>query len=326
MKRAIMQGLRRAASVGVCAAWLLGGCGGDPEELVRDDAGAGAGAPVSEASVPPGQGGTSADASVTGTTGDGGTTPPKADASAPSGSMDSGVVPSTPDATTGGVDSGDSADAGVAAGDGAVAQADAGPRWAMRDDPGKGDGKDVITIGDSWMDYFLSGGGIEAALDKEGTRYRHYGLSATTLLSGQIPRQYDSAKRANPVIKTVIMTGGGNDIMFDGGSCSTKEACEMKLAEISAALNTLWSKMSADGVKDVIYIQYSEDAGATPKENRGQGKPIPICLTGPIICHTLATTDLVMGQLLDGIHPTSAANTRIAKAVLMMMEERKIRR
>ena len=101
---------------------------------------------------------------------------------------------------------------------------------------------------------------------------------------------------------------------------------EEKLAEISAALDKLWSKMSADGVKDVIYIQYSEDAGATPKENRGQGKPIPICQTGPIICHTLATTDLVMGQLLDGIHPTAAANTRIAKALLKMMEERKVRR
>jgi lysophospholipase L1-like esterase len=30
--------------------------------------------------------------------------------------------------------------------------------------------------------------------------------------------------------------------------------------------------------------------------------------------------------MLDGIHPTAAANKRIAQALLKMMEERKIRR
>lgn len=200
------------------------------------------------------------------------------------------------------------------------------PDWSKRTDLGKGDGTDVVTIGDSWMDYVGGGGGIEAGLDRAGTDYRHYGLSATTLISGQIPGQYTRAKGVNPDIKTVIMTGGGNDVMFSGG-CNTAERCEMSVAAIQEALNTLWTEMADDGVKDVIYIQYSEDAGTAPSGTRPKTtKPVPICLTGRILCHTLPTTELVMGQLVDGIHPARAANDRIAEALLKMMDERKMRR
>lgn len=200
------------------------------------------------------------------------------------------------------------------------------PDWSMRMDEGKGDGNDVVTIGDSWMDYVGGGGGIEAGLDRAGTNYRHFGLSATTLLSGQIPSQYTQAKNIDPNILTVIMTGGGNDIMFSGG-CNTAEACEESVAAIQAGLDELWTEMAADGVKDVIYIQYSADAGTAPRETRPkETKPVPICLTGKINCHVLPTTELVMGELVDGIHPTYAANDRIAAALLEMMETRKMRR
>lgn len=193
-----------------------------------------------------------------------------------------------------------------------------------RMDLGKGDGKDVITIGDSWMT--LYGGGIEGGLDRAGTRYRHYGVAGTTLINGDIPRQYDRSKSSGKAA-TVIMTGGGNDIMFSGG-CNTTEACEASVMRIQAALNELWTKMSADGVTDVIYVQYSKDAGTAPSGTRPTTPPppVPICVTGPIKCHSLPTTDLVMGQLPDGIHPSGAAHDRIAKALLEMMEMRGMRR
>jgi hypothetical protein len=200
------------------------------------------------------------------------------------------------------------------------------PDWSKRPDLGKGDGRDVVTIGDSWMDYIGGGGGIQAGLDRAGTNYRHYALSGTTLLSGQIPSQYTQAKAISADIKTVIMTGGGNDVMFSGG-CNTAELCEMSVMRIQEGLNTLWTQMADDGVKDVIYIGYSADAGTAPTGTRPKEvKPVPICLTGRILCHNLPTTELVMGQLVDGIHPTASANTRIAEAVLKMMEERKMRR
>jgi hypothetical protein len=193
-------------------------------------------------------------------------------------------------------------------------------------DFGMGDGTDVITIGDSWMSYFLNGGGIEGALDRADTSYRHYGVAGTTLGSS-IPPQYTSAKNANAEIKTVIMTGGGNDIMFSNG-CATKAGCEAAVQEISDMLHELWSEMSRDGVTDVVYIQYSQNAGSTPAENRPASSPTPgICITGPIRCHTLSTTALVAaGDTVDGIHPTRAACDRIAAAVVELMAAEGIRR
>ncbi|MEY4508404.1 MAG: hypothetical protein RLZZ450_526 [Pseudomonadota bacterium] len=216
-----------------------------------------------------------------------------------------------------------SGDAATPAGDGGFV-----PPWMTRADLGKGDGKDVVTIGDSWMSGPVGGAGIQAGLDRAGTKYRHYAVTATTLLSGQIPGQYDDAKRANPKISTVIMTGGGNDVMFTGGACSTPEACAEFSGKITAALNTLWTKMADDGVKDVIYVAYSENAGSTPVENRGASKAVAqICYSGRISCHTVATTDIIAkSDLADGIHPGTAGNNRIAMRVLAMMEERKMRR
>jgi hypothetical protein len=209
---------------------------------------------------------------------------------------------------------------------------DAGPDDASappRMDLGVGDGRDVVTIGDSWMDYALSGGGIEGGLRRAGKNYRNYSLSGTRFLNGVIPRQYDTAKARDPKILTVIMTGGGNDILQGAYNCDTAEGCARYIKDLTAGLNTLWTKMSADGVKDVIYISYSSDSGRPPPDSARPTKPPPgpeICTTGPIRCHSLGTTNLVMGDLVDGIHPSRAANTRIATALLELMEKEGMRR
>jgi hypothetical protein len=202
---------------------------------------------------------------------------------------------------------------------------DAGTMPPEREDLGKGDGQDVVTIGDSWMSYFLNGGGIEGALDRASTDYRHYAVAGTTLTTS-IPPQWDDAI-GDGAVKTVIMTGGGNDIMFTGG-CATKEACEMSVQRIADMLDELWTKMSDAGVQDVVYIQYSKNAGTAPSENRPATSPTPtICITGPLRCHTVSTTELVAAtDTVDGIHPTSAACDRIADAVIAKMEAEGIRR
>ena len=128
-------------------------------------------------------------------------------------------------------------------------------------DYGEGDGSDVVTIGDSWMDYALSGGGIEGALRRAGKQYRNYSRSGTQFLNGVIPGQYARAKRANADIKTVVMTGGGNDILLGGYSCDTREQCQRYVEALVEGLNELWTEMSNDGVQNVLYINYSRDAG-----------------------------------------------------------------
>jgi len=92
------------------------------------------------------------------------------------------------------------------------------------------------------MDYVLGGGGIETALDRARTDYRHYGLSATTLLSGQIPGQYTQAKRVNPKIQTVIMTGGGRDDV----DAAARSTCTSGRALASCARGSLLASKQLD--------------------------------------------------------------------------------
>jgi lysophospholipase L1-like esterase len=208
----------------------------------------------------------------------------------------------------------------------------------MHEDLGKGDGSDVVTIGDSWMSNTLgTGDAIEGALRRlTMQRYRNYGvqgvlLTQSGLFGAAIPTQYDQAKRVDPDIKTVIMTGGGNDIIQNAtvqSSCETGgDACVRTIMEIGMTLNTLWTKMADDGVQDVVYIRYSDDAGSTADNIREMGRmPPPICTTGKIRCHSLETTEAVMAQLIDGIHPSQAANDRVAKMIVDYMEKNGIRR
>lgn len=190
-------------------------------------------------------------------------------------------------------------------------------------DLGAGDGSDVVTIGDSWMSFFANRGGIEGALRRAGKNYRNYGVAATTL-AGSIPGQFTRAKRNNPEISTVIMTGGGNDILFTGG-CNTAAQCGEAVVTLVENLNELWTQMADDGVQNIVYIQYASDAGSRARPD--EPPPVAeICLSGRVRCHSLATTELVDGALIDGIHPSSAANERIAAAVLELMEARGIRR
>jgi lysophospholipase L1-like esterase len=244
------------------------------------------------------------------------------------------------DAPTSSASAGSSAHAGsgagsagtiAAAGAGAAGSSAAGAGGGAGGEPmtdlGKGDGSDVITIGDSWMSIPTNGGGIEGALDRAGTKYRHYSIAGTTLINGDIPMQYDRAKAANPKIASVIMTGGGNDVMFSGG-CDTKEACTMSAQRIADALDELWTKMAADGVSTVVYIQYSRYAGTAPEDTRPDMQPVvKVCTTGMIRCISQNTDDLVpAGDTVDGIHPTMPACDRIAKAVLDAMEKAGARR
>jgi lysophospholipase L1-like esterase len=213
--------------------------------------------------------------------------------------------------------------AGAAAGSGGGAAGEP----AMPIDEGEGDGSDVITIGDSWMNILTNGGGIEGGLDRLGKRYRHYAVAGTTLINGDIPAQYNRAKAANPKIKTIIMTGGGNDVMFSNG-CATKEACTMFSQRIADALDELWTKAVADGVTTTVYIQYSRNAGTAPEDTRPDSAPIPkICTTGKLRCLSISTTEIIARtDLLDGIHPNSAGCDRIAKKTMEEMVKQGVRR
>jgi len=220
---------------------------------------------------------------------------------------------------------------GAAAGSGAIAGANgAAGMPAMRMDLGKGDGSDVITIGDSWMSYALNGGGIEVGLRAASMqRYRNYAVAGTMLLDEVIPRQYASAKRANPNIKTVVMTGGGNDLLLtgmSGGACTS--GCMMTIERVGKRLSELWAEMAKDGVQDIVYIEYSRGGSNKAGVEYGITKVKPACeaVAPPARCHFIDSDPVIMMQLLDGVHPTSDGCQKLGKAAFDLMVKEGMRR
>jgi lysophospholipase L1-like esterase len=216
------------------------------------------------------------------------------------------------------------------------ASAEAGaPDAGSRADLGKGTGKDVITIGDSWMLLLLTG--IQESLIKASGNqpYRKYGFPGTKLLDGAIPNQYRDAKRADPNIKTVIMTGGGNDIIQDAATeadCASGGAmCVARLEAIGKALDDLWRQMSTDGVQDVVHVMYSKSAGKPIKDREANNQKLAqqcANVPPPLRCHLLSTDDLIgpSDMRSDGIHPTDGGYDKIGKAVFELMVKQGMRR
>ena len=160
-------------------------------------------------------------------------------------------------------------------------------------------------------------------------------LLSADLFRPAIPTQWDSAKRAGPDIKTVVMTGGGNDVIQNPGlqaDCEMNgEQCKQFRMQISTQRSTSsgrrWPTTKS---QDIIYVRYAASAGSGSMMH-------PTMSTCPhITCdlheregapHSLDTTALVNGELAgDGVHPLGSANDRMAQAIVDMMEAKGMRR
>lgn len=199
-----------------------------------------------------------------------------------------------------------------------------------REDLGKGDGSDVIAIGDSWMN--LGTTGIQQSLVRLSMQdYRTYGVPGVRLLDEVIPNQYASAKRENPDIKTVVMTGGGNDILLTGAGADRSTAgpgTRGQIDMVADRLVKLWDEMGTDGVKDIVYIEYSRGGGSEAAVNYATEKIKPLCDGAAATrCHWVDADDFLMMMLsFDGIHPTGDGCNKIATGIIALMEKEGIRR
>lgn len=120
----------------------------------------------------------------------------------------------------------------------------------------------IVLIGDS----ILAMGGVKNELQRlSGEEYRSYYVGGSQLdeaRSNNIPAEYDRAVSANPIIKTIILDGGGNDVQMGAGSAcrgsktSVSAACKDALQAPLKSADKLFSAMRADGVENIIYLNY----------------------------------------------------------------------
>ena len=192
--------------------------------------------------------------------------------------------------------------------------------WPAHKDLGVGDGRDVITLGDSWMTMGGSSGIHGGLVSASGNRpYRGYGRGGAALLDGTIPRQYRSAKSADADIKTVVMTAGGIDML--GGRTTAAG-----FNEIAAGLTTLWSEMAKDGVEDVIYFGYTRSTRNDQPVNLYNTIMSRACAEAPLRCYFIDGDVLIDRKTADGIHPTAEGSRALGAAAYQLMVAEGMRR
>jgi hypothetical protein len=77
----------------------------------------------------------------------------------------------------------------------------------------------------------------------------------------QILNQYTTAHSQHPVIDTVIMDGGGNDVLLGDRSCLTQAppantGCATTVQNVVQEAKTGLAQMAADGVKHIVFFFY----------------------------------------------------------------------
>jgi len=212
---------------------------------------------------------------------------------------------------------------------------------AAGEDKGEGDGSDVITMGDSYMRLNITEG-TEVSIERvSGRDYRNFGVAATMLLSGAgaIPTQFDAALAQNPNIKTVVITGGGNDILLGNIFCTVNwtESCNQTVRDVGEGHTALRQRMGEAGVEDVIWVHYgystngisdTPDPVLKPGLDLGRELAAEACRPDDMPrCHFIDPVEELVGHIRsDGIHPDGEGYDILGQLVWDLMQERGIRR
>jgi hypothetical protein len=199
---------------------------------------------------------------------------------------------------------------------------------------------EVVTIGDSYfaITTVITGVMVHARLNGSlgpQDSYRRYEVGGTLMGNGQIPGMFDMAVAEDPVIDTVIMTGGGNDVLIGSASlCLSNpppaEACVTALNEVFGAAEQLIADMAAAGVKHVVYSFYPHLPPGFPSgaknETLDYAAPLvaEMCANAQgIECHFVDIRDAFEGHpeyiAADAIHPTDAGSQVMADLIWATM-------
>jgi lysophospholipase L1-like esterase len=201
----------------------------------------------------------------------------------------------------------------------------------------------VVMLGDS----------IFALTDKEsmflerlsGDTYRKYYVSGAQMVGGfmkNILRQYDEAIADGP-IRTVILDGGGNDILIGANRiCSAdyggelSDECYQVMDNVLAEAENRFREMVADGVENVVYQGYyyvrNQKLWQVTDVFQEKGILLVEALAAEFPDVTIIYVDprphFKQGDtshlLIDGIHPSRTASKTLANLLWGAMVENDI--
>lgn len=202
------------------------------------------------------------------------------------------------------------------------------------------DNNQVVTVGDS---IFALSGKLQDYLESyAGETFRRYTISGAELKGGiiatDIYSQYEIAKSDNPNIETILMDGGGNDILipaialFDPYNCKTQwyqfgrlsSRCKNFIDDVYVDAVNLLNKMHADGVDNIIYLGYYYTKNglfllASMKQaiDYGDLRLSQACQYSAANCTFVDPRAAINNSniIFDGIHPTTEGSRKLANLI-----------
>lgn len=209
------------------------------------------------------------------------------------------------------------------------------------------DNNQVVNIGDS---IFALSGEIQEFLHSYGGKtFRRYAVSGAEITGGalapSIASQYGTAKNDNPNIDTILMDGGGNDILlpaiaFDPHDCKTQwyewgrlsNSCKNFIDDIYVDTVNLLNEMAGDGVDKVIFqgYYYTKDTWMMQLDSLeeaidyGDAKLAQACAYSAVDCTFIDPRPVINdGDIkVDAIHPKRSGSKKIADLVWPVLAPR----
>lgn len=207
------------------------------------------------------------------------------------------------------------------------------------------DNDQVVTIGDS---IFALSGELQDFLESyAGETFRRYTISGAELKGGivatDIYGQYNIAKNDNPNIDTIVMDGGGNDILipsialFDPYNCKTQwyqfgrlsSTCKNFIDDIYVDAVNLLNKMDADGVDNVIYLGYYYTKNGLflldsmeEAVDYGDMRLAQACRNSRANCKFVDPRSSINDSniIFDGIHPNTEGSRKLANLIWPVLQ------
>lgn len=208
------------------------------------------------------------------------------------------------------------------------------------------DNNQVITLGDSIFDLSdeLQGNLEEYA----GESFRKYTLSGAQLYNvgigvAPVVEQYAQAKLDNADIRTIVMDGGGNDILIpvvaqlDPYRCKTRwyqfgklsSKCQEFIDDLYVDGVNLLNDMDNDGVENIIYLGYYYTKNALlPLKSLKQAVDYGnetlsrACENSTVACTFVDPRASIVNSDInfDGIHPSSSGSRKLADLIWPHLE------
>ncbi len=145
----------------------------------------------------------------------------------------------------------------------------------------------------------------------------------------QIRDQYLSQRGAP--IASVILDGGGNDILGQRGICQNQlpDSCKAKIRDVGAVLKETLEQMASDGVSEVVLLTCHYPVGWNAGFEQAVDYAFPllqeICAESPVPCRLVDPRSSFKNRNdlfeWDGVHPNWNGSTLMGDLIWDAMKE-----